>query len=189
VFSSDGGKTWSQNRVIYQSPSGSICECCHPSVAVSGTGEIAVMFRNSLDGNRDMYLVRSSDGGKTFAAVEKLGRGSWTLNGCPMDGGSLVFQNESIASVWRRENAIFAAAPGAEERKLGSGRHPVVVATKRGAVAVWTDGSVLRWLRLVEAQPRTEEGAESFVSVVETNGGKLLLAGEREGRIVVYLLN
>ena len=29
--STDGGQTWSMNRPIYSSPSGSVCECCHPS--------------------------------------------------------------------------------------------------------------------------------------------------------------
>ena len=45
---------------------------------------------NSLDGNRDMYLVRSEDGGRTFGPPEKLGAGTWKLAACPMDGGDLV---------------------------------------------------------------------------------------------------
>ena len=31
--SDDGGATWSKNLIIYQSPDGTVCECCHPSVA------------------------------------------------------------------------------------------------------------------------------------------------------------
>ena len=47
--------TWSKNVLIYQSPDGTICECCHPSVAIDKSGRILVMWRNSLGGSRDMY--------------------------------------------------------------------------------------------------------------------------------------
>ena len=46
--SSDGGKTWSKNVLVYKSPDGSVCECCHPSVAFDGRGAIYVQWRNSL---------------------------------------------------------------------------------------------------------------------------------------------
>ena len=34
AYSNDGGVTWSKNVVVYRSPSGSICTCCHPSLDV-----------------------------------------------------------------------------------------------------------------------------------------------------------
>ena len=60
--SMDGGLTWSENVQIYESPEGTICQCCHPSVAVGADGEVLVMWRNWLQGSRDMYLARSRDG-------------------------------------------------------------------------------------------------------------------------------
>src|SRR6516225_6733017 len=62
ALSADGGATWSKNVSVYQSPDGTICECCHPSVAIDASGEILVMWRNWLGGSRDMYLARSRDG-------------------------------------------------------------------------------------------------------------------------------
>src|SRR5687767_2274105 len=62
LFSSvsrDGGTTWRSNKLIYKSPDGSVCECCHPSVAYDTKGTLYVMWRNSLAGSRDMYLCRS----------------------------------------------------------------------------------------------------------------------------------
>ena len=59
--STDGGKTWSENREIYRSPSGTVCECCHPSVAYDSEGQLHVMWRNSLVGYRDMYIAQSND--------------------------------------------------------------------------------------------------------------------------------
>jgi hypothetical protein len=73
--SRDGGKTWSKNVLIYESPEGTICQCCHPSVAIGAGREILVMWRNWLNGARDMYLARSKDG-VTFTKAEKLGVGA-----------------------------------------------------------------------------------------------------------------
>ena len=87
--SMDEGVTWSKNIEVYQSPGGSICECCHPSVAIDAAGRLLVMWRNSLGGARDMYLSASRDG-VTFPAPEKLGNGTWRIDACPMDGGGLA---------------------------------------------------------------------------------------------------
>jgi hypothetical protein len=32
--SKDGGLTWSKNMKLYESPDGSICQCCHPTAAL-----------------------------------------------------------------------------------------------------------------------------------------------------------
>lgn len=54
--SNDGGETWTTNKLIYASPDTSVCECCKPSVAMNGEN-IYAMFRNQLQGNRDLYLA------------------------------------------------------------------------------------------------------------------------------------
>lgn len=87
--SRDGGASWGGNTLVYKSPSGSVCECCHPSVALTDDGGIYVQWRNSLDGNRDMFLATSTDSGKTFGKAKKLGDGTWPLDACPMDGGAI----------------------------------------------------------------------------------------------------
>lgn len=136
--SSDGGKTWSKNVLVYASPDGSVCECCHPSVAVDERGRISVQFRNSLGGNRDIYLSVSADGGKTFGKATKLGAGSWHLGACPMDGGAVAIAADQTVSAWRRDKSIYltrAGAPG--ERLLGNGEQPWIAATKDGPYVVW----------------------------------------------------
>jgi hypothetical protein len=102
--SSDGGATWSRNKIIYTSPDGTVCECCKPSVEM-GNRVIAVMFRNWLNGNRDLFITKSVDGGQSFDKVMQLGEGNWKLNACPMDGGALIINNDNtITTVWRRES-------------------------------------------------------------------------------------
>src|SRR4051812_5217800 len=92
ALSADGGKTWNKNKIIYQSPDGVVCECCRPSVAFGNNG-INIMFRNNWNGNRNLYLIQSHDGGQSFGEEKKLGEGNWKLNACPMDGGSIVADN------------------------------------------------------------------------------------------------
>lgn len=137
--SKDGGKTWSKNTTVYRSPDGSVCECCHPSVAIDPKGGVVVQWRNSLSGARDLYVASSSDGGKTFGDATKLGKGSWPLDGCPMDGGAIATSADgTFASVWRREKSVFLLMNGQrEERHLGEGEQPWVAATVNGPFAVW----------------------------------------------------
>ncbi len=91
ALSKNGGASWEPDARIYQSPDGSICQCCAPSLAFGPRGELAAMWRNALGGARDLYAALSSDGGQTFAPAVKLGTGTWKLNACPMDGGGVTF--------------------------------------------------------------------------------------------------
>ena len=120
--SMDGGKTWLKNQLIYKSPDGSVCDCCKPAVAIKDE-QVAVMFRNSLKGNRDLYLIQSKDGGATFGNARKLGEGSWRLNGCPMDGGGLIIENNNaILTVWQREGNVYTCEAGKKEILMNKGR-------------------------------------------------------------------
>jgi hypothetical protein len=141
--SSDGGKTWSKNTMIYTSPDTTVCQCCKPSVAVN-RNNVYIMFRNWLNGNRDMYLIQSKDGGNTFGQAEKLGNGSWKLNGCPMDGGSLSIDNKgAVQTVWRREGKVYSAKPGLPEKELGDGKGCNVESVNGKNVYAWTENGVI----------------------------------------------
>jgi hypothetical protein len=136
--SSDGGKSWSKNQLIYRSPSGSICPCCHPSVIIDGKGAIHVMWRDDIESNRDMYLATSADGGKTFSNAAKLGAGSWKLDHCPMDGGYLAaLPSGKIATVWMRQKQVFRVDDKQREQRLGPGEQPWIASTSDGAYIVW----------------------------------------------------
>lgn len=139
--STDGGATWQANVRVYRSPDGNVCECCHPSVMLSDD-VVHVMFRNSLAGNRDMYVATSKDGGKTFVPAKKVGQGSWKINACPMDGGMLTAGPKgSFVTVWRRNGEVFSAAStGGREQLLGRGEQPWITSSVSGPVIVWTAG-------------------------------------------------
>lgn len=137
--STDGGKSWSNNRLVYASPDTTVCQCCKPSVSVKGN-QVYVMFRNWLKGNRDLYLIQSIDGGNTFKQAQKLGNGSWALNGCPMDGGGLAInENGKVETVWNRKGVIYACEPQEEERKLGEGRNCTIESVNDRNVYAWVE--------------------------------------------------
>jgi len=142
--STDGGRTWSKNFLVYASPDKEVCSCCKPSVAVKGSN-VYVMFRNWIDGNRDLYLIQSPDGGGSFGQAQKLGKGSWALNGCPMDGGGLVINDAGKPqTVWRREKTIYACEPDKEERVLGVGKGCTMESVNGKNVYAWEeDGEIV----------------------------------------------
>lgn len=142
--STDGGKTWSKNMMIYASPDTTVCECCKPSVQMKGDN-VYVMFRNWLNGNRDLYLIQSSDAGITFGQAQKLGTGSWALNGCPMDGGGIAIKNNGDPeTVWNRKGVIYSCEPGKEEKELGKGKNCTIESVNGKNVYAWVeDGEVI----------------------------------------------
>jgi hypothetical protein len=136
--STDGGKTWSKNVLVYASPDSSVCECCKPCVAVRGEN-VYVMFRNWLHGNRDLYLIQSGNGGENFGEAKRLGDNSWALNGCPMDGGGLAISSNGVPqTVWRRRDSIYASVPGQPETAIATGRDCTVETVNNKNVYAWT---------------------------------------------------
>jgi hypothetical protein len=113
---------WSKNRLVYRSPDGHVCECCKPGIFARGS-ELAIMFRNWLDGSRDLYLLRSPDRGRSFKKPQKLGFGTWKLNGCPMDGGGVLIDRlNTIQTTWQREGTVYYSELGEKETDIGKGR-------------------------------------------------------------------
>jgi hypothetical protein len=103
----DHGATWSKNVMVYRSPDGSVCECCHPSI-VASKDSLHVLFRNSLKGNRDMYLVSSQDGGETFSARQfDLGKVNGNSTLAPWTGVCWrLTRDQKLSTVWRRDRSI-----------------------------------------------------------------------------------
>ena len=139
--STDGGASWRDETLIYRSPDGSVCECCQPQVAHDARGGLHVMWRNHLSGDRDMYLAHSTDNGRTFSQASKLGRGTWPLGQCPMDGGGLAGDPDGlVVTIWRRKHEIFRCTPGRPEVLLGVGEQGWAAAGPGGFYLVWVAG-------------------------------------------------
>jgi hypothetical protein len=183
--SMDDGATWSKNIEVYQSPGGSICECCHPSVAIDASGRLLVMWRNSLGGARDMYLSASRDG-VTFPAPEKLGNGTWRIDACPMDGGGLAVSPTKTLTAWRRDGNIFLAEPGQPEWQVGTGKDVALALSGNRAYALWSNGTKLESWNDGKVDMLSNAGA--FPSVCNLPAGGALAAWEENGAIQIHRL-
>ena len=181
ALSKDGGKTWSQNKLIYQSPDSSVCECCKPSVEVKGNN-IYVMFRNKVNGNRDLYLIRSTNAGASFDKAQKLGNESWQLNACPMDGGGLAInENGEVQTAWRRKDKIYSDVPGMPEAELGNGRSCTVQSVNNKFVYAWTDSSKIKLLKTDGKKEVLGNGMLPVLTPIDK--GHLLCVWENEKQI------
>ena len=182
---STDGVHWSKNVLIYDSPEGTICECCHPSAAIDADGQILVMWRNWLGGARDMYLATSRDG-VTFSKPAKLGEGSWQLNACPMDGGGLLTAGKQVATGWRRGEQVYIDEPGQAEKLMGTGKDVAIAVSHDKVYAIWTNsGAIVAW-----TAGKSTEVAKSgaFPALTGLADGGVLAAWEENGSIVTRRL-
>jgi hypothetical protein len=187
--STDGGVTWSKNVLIYDSPDGTICQCCHPSIAAGTGNEIYVMWRNVLQGARDMYLARSTDAGVTFADARKLGEGTWPLTACPMDGGGVAMSKHGLTAVWRRDGSLYLTTGPSTETRLDTGKDAAIVATSRGIYAAWSSGREIRAQLPGGSKPVTLADDGAYVQLAALPNGDVVAAWESHGSIAIRLLS
>ncbi len=164
--SSDGGRTFCANVDATGGQVYPICHCCRVGVACDANGGLSIAFRNDIDDLRDMFLIRSQDGGHSFSTPAPLERTGWKLPNCPMDGPSLgIDPSGGVHAAWMSGANI----PGipvsrkiqADDPKvlyncigpgsatvptpiiLGTGHHPRVAVGRSGdTFVVWHDTSI-----------------------------------------------
>ncbi|MBN8825544.1 MULTISPECIES: sialidase family protein [unclassified Spirosoma] len=183
----DGGKSWSANKVLYESPDGTICECCQVSVVSHGK-QVAIMFRNFLNGFRDMYLLQSTDGGQTFGKAKKLGKGTWKLAACPMDGGGLsVDQAGHLSTVWRRADTLYTARPGQPETELTTGKNAKIASTSHGDYLVFQKAEQL-WAVTPQQKQPVALGPGAYAKLAQLNNNRVLCIWEHDGNVWAKIL-
>ena len=181
AVSRDAGASWLPDSLVYASPDGEICTCCHPTAAVGYSGELYVMWRNALGGSRDMYFAESNDAGRKWR-TQKLGNGTWPLNACPMDGGGFALDSKkAIHTAWRRADTVFEAVPGHPEQALGKGKNPAIAAGVEGSYTIWSDGVALKLKRPGKREPEVLAPEGSFG--VLAGSGPVYAAWEEKGAI------
>jgi len=174
---------WAKNSLAYRSPDGHVCECCKPNIAVQGS-TVAIMFRNWLSGSRDLYLIKSPDGGKSFSAAQKLGTDTWKLNGCPMDGGGIIAgQNNIIRTTWQRKGVVYYAEPGKPEIYIAKGRECSITGTgDMNTVLTYQSNDTVKLIRPENKNP-VVVGNGSFLKSAMLNGNIILCVWEKDNKI------
>ncbi len=180
------GKSWSENKIVYKSPYKTVCECCKPSIVVSQS-KVFIMFRNLLNGSRDLHLLQSDDLGINFNKPVKLGNGTWKLNGCPMDGGGLVVNsNNEVETIWQREGLVYFSKLNEEETQIGLGRNCSISDAEKPILS-WQDGKKLK-VKDTNQNDVFEIGEGSSIKTIRATDNKVLCAWEKEGKIFVNRL-
>ncbi len=179
--SRDGGGTWTKNQQVYKSPAISICECCHPTALFDADGNLAVMWRNSIDGSRDMWMSTRAQGAAQFTAAHKVGEGTWKLNACPMDGGRIVaLGGGKFGAIFQRAGEVFYAADTGPEVSLGKGKQPIAMLAGREPLMFWQDGSDLVSVKgSGQAPTKCATDARFAVASLLPGGRGILLAYEQ----------
>lgn len=134
-----------------------VCYCCKTALTVASDGAIYAAWRHVYPGNlRDIAFATSRDGGKTFAAPQRVSADGWQLDGCPDDGPALApGTGGAVHLVWPTlvsqpdaYKAIFYAgaragkAFGARIRVSPEGdnaNHPQIAVSAKNEIAVLWD--------------------------------------------------
>lgn len=181
--SSMDGVKWQDEKLVYKSPDGSICPCCQPVVTADAKGNLYVMWRNDLGGSRDMFWSMSRDGGQNFSEAARLGRETWPLKTCPMDGGFLAADGRGqLTSIWRREKQVYRCKPGEAEELLGSGEQGWAAANTSGVHLIWLQGrpGALQYLSPGAIAPvrLADAATDPVIAGSVTGSGPLVVAWE-----------
>jgi len=164
--SRDRGRTWSANKLVYESPDGSV----------------SFFFRNALEGARDMYLVEN---GK----ATRVGKESWMLEACPMDGGDITADSiGNPVAVWRRKNEIYLSAKPGEEVLLGEGKDPAVTISGGVTYAGWTSPKGLMLWRSDTGAATSLDSSGGYLQLARVAAGQVLAAWETSKGIKTKLL-
>lgn len=147
IQSEDEGKTFSSEKRAWAEETGA-CGCCGMKLFADLKGEVFALYRSATEGvHRDIYLLSSSDRGKSFQG--KLLH-KWNINACPMSSMDFGANANHVVAAWETGGQVYWAridsgragepiAPPGE----GKGRkHPRVAVNERGdVILVWTQGT------------------------------------------------
>jgi hypothetical protein len=141
------------------------------------------MFRNWLNGSRDLYLLKSSNNGASFAAAQKLGMDTWKLNGCPMDGGGIIIdQSNTIRTTWQRKGMVYYAEPGKPEIYIGNGSNCNISGTGNSTLLTFQNNDTVKLVTLKD-KSATAIGKGSFLKSIILQGNTILCVWEQDNKI------
>ena len=158
--SQDEGRTFAKEHPATTEPTGA-CGCCGLRLFADSRGEIYGLYRSAKENvHRDIYLLRSSNAGKTFSLAQLH---KWDLNACPMSSMAFFEAGDEVLGAWETETQVYFApvnravdlakramlAPPGEKPKR---KYPAIARNRRGETllawvegAGWQRGGVLGW--------------------------------------------
>ncbi len=146
IHSADDGKTFGEEVAAFSEALGA-CGCCM-RIFAEGPGTLSALYRSTNEKtNRDMYLLRSADAGKTFK-LDKVGPAKSAV--CQMSTSTLARFGDTLVAAYETNNKVDIrlvtkealsnpiAPPGAGKIQ----KHPAVAVDKPGNILLaWTEGT------------------------------------------------
>ncbi len=96
--SEDGGITFNPEQEVTSIVPDEACDCCPAAIAKKDNFQ-ALLFRNNEGGVRDMFAVKSQDGGQSFPEYENIDYLNWMINQCPSTGPDAFIDNNMLFTV------------------------------------------------------------------------------------------
>lgn len=149
VRSSDEGRTFAPETAADSGNLG-VCGCCGLKAFADGDGTLYLLYRSARENvNRDMYLLTSNDGGKSFQSkmVDR-----WMIAKCPMSSEAFAESPDAVLGAWETDGQVFftridkrqgttgkpVAAPGGSKLR----KHPALAVNPKGeTLLVWDEGT------------------------------------------------
>jgi hypothetical protein len=144
--STDDGKTFAAERPASNDPTG-VCGCCGIAMYASSSGSVYALYRSATQSvHRNIYLLASSDRGRTFSD-RKLH--AWDINACPMSSMGFAEGIGRVEAAWETDSQVYfepvteaktdpVSAPGPNKGH----KHPRLSIGPNGAtLLVWTEGT------------------------------------------------
>ncbi len=143
--SADSGATFEKERSMWNEPTGA-CACCGLK-ALAADGTLWVAYRSAKeDVNRDSYLLKSVDNGKSFTG-EIVSR--WKVSTCPMSSYWLEPSGKGLVMGMEEQGAVrFTKGSSGPQIRLtpsverAPAKYPTAATNNQGVTLfVWTEGT------------------------------------------------
>lgn len=141
-FSRNRGRTFTPNAEI--NPSYDPCDCCTTRAVYGTNGDLAVLYREETNNERDMYVVLLTKDGQQLRT--RISSTPWHINACPMTYFALSTAQEGYVAAWPTKGDIYFAKLNRKGHVLAPGeiKTPGHSGMRTGLVALGApDGSTL----------------------------------------------
>lgn len=186
TISNDGGNSFASALDLKVDP----CECCGSRAVYQAGKDLVVLYRDKADGDRDTFVARLPDGGKSFRSV-KISQTPWAIESCPMTGSFLQQTKKGLIAGWETKGEVFFARlgdlgkrlPAGEIRASRRGRYPVVLEASDGVCLVaWKNGRKLEWQLFDGANRPIGDGGSMACSSGDRPAGAVM----EEGKFLLF---
>jgi hypothetical protein len=170
MISRDRGTTF--GAYVETNPAWDPCNCCTTATTYGRDGQLALLYREETDNNRDMYVVLSNQRGEGKAVRRRISETSWKVNACPMTYFTISRTENGYVAAWPTQGRVYFSRLDQSGAVLPPGevKTPGTTGMRNGLVALsapdgmtliaWKNKDVLGWQFYdAKGQPQGDVGS------------------------------